>query len=91
MSTLARFAITLAALAPLALAVADAAVSAERSKGSADRVVGLRFKEPKQTEFLKAVLKSMNLSYTVTVTPEGRFEGRLLPAFIEAPGHPVLR
>lgn len=27
----------------------------------------------------------------VTVTPEGRFEGRLLPAFIEAPGHPVLR
>ena len=71
MSTLARFAITLAALAPLALAVADAAVSAERSKGSADRVVGLRFKEPKQTEFLKAVLKSMNLSYTVTVTPEG--------------------
>lgn len=27
----------------------------------------------------------------VTVTPEGRFEARLLPAFIEAPGHPVLR
>jgi len=27
----------------------------------------------------------------VTVTPAGRFAGRLLPAFIEAPGHPVLR
>lgn len=27
----------------------------------------------------------------VTVTPTGRFAGRLLPAFIEAPGHPVLR
>jgi poly-gamma-glutamate capsule biosynthesis protein CapA/YwtB (metallophosphatase superfamily) len=27
----------------------------------------------------------------VTVTPQGRFEGRLLPAFITAPGHPVLR
>jgi poly-gamma-glutamate synthesis protein (capsule biosynthesis protein) len=27
----------------------------------------------------------------VTVTPQGRFRGRLLPAFIEAPGHPVLR
>jgi poly-gamma-glutamate synthesis protein (capsule biosynthesis protein) len=27
----------------------------------------------------------------VTVTPRGRFRGRLLPAFITAPGHPVLR
>jgi hypothetical protein len=27
----------------------------------------------------------------VTVTPRGRFKGRLLPAFITAPGHPVLR
>jgi poly-gamma-glutamate synthesis protein (capsule biosynthesis protein) len=27
----------------------------------------------------------------VTVTPQGRFRGRLLPAFITAPGHPVLR
>lgn len=27
----------------------------------------------------------------VTVTPDGRFRGRLLPAFITAPGHPVLR
>jgi hypothetical protein len=27
----------------------------------------------------------------VTVTPQGRFKGRLLPAFITAPGHPVLR
>lgn len=27
----------------------------------------------------------------VTVTPEGRFRGRLLPAFIVAAGHPELR
>ncbi|HEX6230248.1 MAG TPA: CapA family protein [Actinomycetota bacterium] len=27
----------------------------------------------------------------VIVTPDGRFRGRLLPAFITAPGHPVLR
>jgi poly-gamma-glutamate synthesis protein (capsule biosynthesis protein) len=27
----------------------------------------------------------------VTVTPQGRFRGHLLPAFITAPGHPVLR
>ena len=27
----------------------------------------------------------------VTVSPQGRFRGRLLPAFITAPGHPVLR
>jgi poly-gamma-glutamate capsule biosynthesis protein CapA/YwtB (metallophosphatase superfamily) len=27
----------------------------------------------------------------VTVWPSGRIRGRLLPAFIESPGHPVLR
>lgn len=27
----------------------------------------------------------------VVVTPDGRIRGRLLPAFIESPGHPVLR
>jgi poly-gamma-glutamate capsule biosynthesis protein CapA/YwtB (metallophosphatase superfamily) len=27
----------------------------------------------------------------VTVSPQGRYRGRLLPAFIAAPGHPVLR
>jgi hypothetical protein len=27
----------------------------------------------------------------VTVTTSGKFTGRLLPAWIEAPGHPVLR
>jgi hypothetical protein len=26
----------------------------------------------------------------VVVSPNGRIEGRLLPALIEAPGHPVL-
>jgi len=63
--------IALAALGSLMLTVTSAGVSAERSKGGADRVVGLRFNKPKQTEFLKAVLKSMNLHYTVTATPEG--------------------
>jgi hypothetical protein len=37
----------------------------------ADRVVGLTYKEPKETEFLKAVLKSLNLHYTMTPTPDG--------------------
>lgn len=27
----------------------------------------------------------------VRVNPQGRFTARMLPAFIEAPGHPVLR
>lgn len=27
----------------------------------------------------------------VTITPKGRFVGKILPAFITAPGHPVLR
>jgi hypothetical protein len=36
-----------------------------------ERVVGLKYKEPKDTEFLKAVLTSMNVQYTVTDTPDG--------------------
>ena len=63
--------IAVAALGALMVMVVNGAVSAERSKDNANRVVGLRFNEPKQTEFLKAVLKSMNLSYTVTATPQG--------------------
>jgi len=66
-----RLLIALAALGPLMLTVTSDGVSAEQSKGGADRVVGLRFNEPKQTQFLKAVLQSMNLHYTVTATPEG--------------------
>ena len=70
MRVAARF-IALSALVPLLLAIPTAAVGADQSKPRADRVVGLRFSEPKQTDFLKAVLKSMNLVYTVTATPEG--------------------
>ena len=71
MRSAARLIIALAALAPLMLTVTSASLSAERAKGGADRVVGLQFNEPKQTEFLKAVLKSMKLQYTVMATPEG--------------------
>jgi len=52
-----RLLIALAALGPLMLTVTSDGVSAEQSKGGADRVVGLRFNEPKQTQFLKAVLQ----------------------------------
>ncbi len=45
-------------------------VAAGESK-KPDRVVGLKYKEPKETDFLKAVLKSMKLRYTVTSTPDG--------------------
>src|SRR5688572_23398695 len=34
-------------------------------------MVGLKYKEPKEAEFLKAVLKSMKLHYTATATPDG--------------------
>jgi len=54
------------------LTISIVGVSAEQAKGGAHRVVGLEFKEPKQTEFLKAVLRSMNLHYAVTATPEGQ-------------------
>ena len=63
--------IVVAALSALMVMVANGAVSAERSKSGADRIVGLRFPDPKETDFLKAVLKAMNLSYTVTATPQG--------------------
>jgi hypothetical protein len=66
-----RLMMVLAALGALMLAAANSTVSAERSKGGANRVVGLRFNEPKQIEFLKAVLKSMKLSYTVKTTSQG--------------------
>jgi hypothetical protein len=67
----ARFIIALAASALLMYTIATASVGAEQSERGADRVAGLRFNDPKQTEFLKAVLKSMNLHYAVTATPEG--------------------
>jgi len=68
MGPVVRLVITLAILAPLTV---DIAVGAERAKGGGERIVGLKYNEPKQTEFLKAVLKSMNLRYTVTSTPQG--------------------
>ena len=67
----AQLTITLAALAALMLINANAALSAEPLGRRANRVVGLSFNEPKQTEFLKGVLKSLDLRYTATVTPEG--------------------
>ena len=63
--------IALASLGVLMLTIANGAASADQPKNSANRVVGLKFNEPKRTEFLKAVLKSMNLSYTVTATSQG--------------------
>ena len=45
------------------------AAGGEGKKG--DGTVGLRYKEPKETEFLKAVLRSMKLHYSATATPEG--------------------
>jgi hypothetical protein len=38
---------------------------------SKSRFVALTYNEPKQTAFLKAVLASMNLTYTAETTPEG--------------------
>jgi len=38
---------------------------------TSERVVGLKYKERATTEFLKAVLKAMNLRYTVTSTADG--------------------
>ena len=67
----ARLIITVVALAAFMLLNATVARSAEQSGRRADRIVGLRFGEPKQTDFLKTVLKSLNLRYTVTATPEG--------------------
>jgi hypothetical protein len=62
--------IALVALAMVMPLGAKVTFGAERKKGP-DRFVGLTFKEPKQTEFLKAVLQSMNLNYTATATADG--------------------
>lgn len=45
--------------------------SEEQLSTSASRLVALKYSDPKQTEFLKTVLTSMNLTYTVETTPEG--------------------
>src|SRR6266851_4780501 len=49
-----------------------ATAGAEQTKKGPNRFVGLIFKEPKRTAFLKAVLESMKLSYTVTARPDGQ-------------------
>ena len=43
----------------------------ESDRGSPPRWVAVSYGEPKQTEFLKAVLRSLNLSYSVDITQEG--------------------
>lgn len=71
MKTRFRLKIVLAALGTLMFVVANGGLSAERLKDGPTRVMSLRFNEPKQIEFLKAVLKSMKLSYTVKTTSQG--------------------
>jgi hypothetical protein len=44
---------------------------AEKPKSTADRYVGLKFEDPRETEFLKAVLTSLGHAYAVTMTPTG--------------------
>jgi hypothetical protein len=60
------------ALAMFVSPASEAAAGTEQTKKGPNRFVGLIFKEPKQTEFLKAVLESMKLSYTVTARADGR-------------------
>lgn len=47
------------------------AIGPDVTKRGPDRFVGLVFKDPRETEFLKAVLQSMNLEYIVKATPDG--------------------
>jgi len=48
------------------------AAGAQQAKKDPTRFVGLVFDEPKEIEFLKAVLGAMNLRYTVTARPDGQ-------------------
>jgi hypothetical protein len=58
-------------LVPLLLTLTAVGVRADQPKPTPKRTVGLKFENPKETEFLKAVLTSLGLAYTVTVTPTG--------------------
>ncbi len=66
-----RIFITLA-LAMLISNATEGAAGGEQAKRDPNRFVGLIFKEPRRTEFLKAVLESMKLSYTVNARPDGQ-------------------
>jgi hypothetical protein len=66
-----RLIIALAALTMLIGIGPNTVPAAEQTRQGANRFVGLTFNEPEQTEFLKAVLQSMNLSYTATAKPHG--------------------
>ena len=65
---------TRAIAAALVLAASLVPISGYAAKPEArrpERIVGLKYKEPKETEFLKAVLRAMNLRYTITATADG--------------------
>ena len=46
-------------------------VAAQKPKPTPDRYVSLKYEDPRETEFLKAVLTSLGHAYTVTNTPTG--------------------
>ena len=46
-------------------------VAAQKPKPTPDRYVGLKYEDPRETEFLKAVLTSLGHAYSVTRTPTG--------------------
>jgi hypothetical protein len=58
-------------LASLLLALTLGSTGAEQPKAKPGRFVGLKYDDPRETGFLKAVLSSLNLAYTVTVTAGG--------------------
>jgi hypothetical protein len=64
-----RRSVVLAILALVLLTMTSA--RAEQPKPTPGRMVALTFKDSRETEFLKAVLTSLGLAYTVTVTPTG--------------------
>ena len=63
-----RLVVAVGVLASLLLPIGCSSGGAQRK---ADRVVGLTYQDPKETQFLKAVLTSMNLQYTATRIPQG--------------------
>jgi len=66
-----RLILALGAVAVLVHIGTSVAIGADVTKKGPDRFVGLIFKDPRETEFLKAVLRSMSLEYTVKATPDG--------------------
>jgi len=64
-----RRAVLLGILVPVLLTVTNA--RPEQPKPTPSRMVALTLKDSRETEFLKAVLTSLGLAYTVAVTPTG--------------------